>query len=135
MACPPDTDLRDTEPLGETEPTIDVHRPKPHIAVVVLGGEHDLDSAPLVEETTEEALRTSSHLIVDISPVQFIDSSIIHLLVQLRKDANTKNCRFNLVMGTAPSVERTLQICGVLPELNHVTTVDAALDESRSGTA
>jgi anti-anti-sigma factor len=124
MACVPGTTL------PGTEPTIDVHRPKPHVAVVVLAGEHDLNSAPLVEEATEEALLTCSHLIVDISPVQFIDSSIINLLVQLKKDADAKDCRFNLVMGTAPGVQRTLEICGVLPALNRVRTVDTALDES-----
>jgi anti-anti-sigma factor len=123
MACVPGTDLPDTEP------TIDVHRPKSHVAVVVLGGEHDLDSAPLVERATEEALLTCSHLIVDISPVQFIDSSIIHALIQLKKNADAKDCRFNLVMGTTPGVERALEICGVLPGLNHVRTVDAAFED------
>jgi anti-anti-sigma factor len=124
MACAPGTDFRDTEP------TVDVHRPKPHVALVVLGGEHDLDSAPLVEQATEEALLTCSHLIVDISRVQFIDSSIINLLIQLKKDADAKDCRFNLVMGTAPGVERALEICGVLPALNRVRTVSVAFDES-----
>jgi anti-anti-sigma factor len=124
MACAPGTDLRDTEP------TIDVRRPKPHVALVVLGGAHDLDSAPLVEQATEDALLTCSHLIIDISPAQFIDSSIINLLVQLKKDADAKNCRFNLVMGTTPGVERALEICGVLPALNRVRTVDTALEES-----
>ena len=116
--------------LAGTEPTIDVHWPKPHVALVVLGGEHDLDSAPLVERAAGEALLTCTHLIIDISPVQFIDSSIINLLVQLKKDADTKECRFNLVMGTAPAVERALEICGVLPALNHVKSVDAALGEA-----
>jgi anti-anti-sigma factor len=124
MTCAPDIDLADAQP------TIEVHRPKPHAAVVTLGGEHDLDSAPSLERAAGEALLTSSHLIVDISPVQFIDSSIINLLVQLKKDADAKNCRFNLVMGTAPEVEHVLEICGVLPALNHVRTLDAALAES-----
>jgi anti-anti-sigma factor len=133
MLCAPDTDLGETEPtLDEAKPTIDVQRPKPHVTLVVLGGEHDLNSAPLVEQATEEALRTSSHLIVDISPVQFIDSSIINLLVQLKKDADAKECRFNLVMGTAPGVERALEICGVLPALNHVKNVDTALEKAAS---
>jgi anti-anti-sigma factor len=131
MSCAPDTDLGETEStVDEREPTIEVQRPKPHVALVVLGGEHDLNSAPLVEQATEEALLTSSHLIVDISPVQFIDSSIINLLVQLKKSADTKDCRFNLVMGTAPGVERALEICGVLPALNHVKSVDAALGDA-----
>ena len=124
MTCAPDIELADAEP------TIEVHWPKPQVAVVTLGGEHDLDSAPRVEQAAGEALLTSSHLIVDISPVQFIDSSIIHLLVQLKKDADTKDCRFNLVMGTAPGVERAVEICGVLPALNRVRTVGMALGES-----
>jgi anti-anti-sigma factor len=115
--------------LADTQPTIDVHRPRPHVALVALGGEHDLDSAPLVEQAAREALLTSSHLVVDISRVQFIDSSIINLLVQVKKDADAKNCRFSLVMGTAPGVERALEICGVLPALNHVKTVETALEE------
>jgi anti-anti-sigma factor len=123
MAVAPDLHLLDTKP------TIDVHWPRPDIAVVVLGGEHDLSSAPLVGQAIEEALFTCSHLIVDLSPVQFVDSSIINLLVQVKKDADEHDCRFNLVMGTAPGVERTLEICGVLPALNRVETVDAALEE------
>jgi anti-anti-sigma factor len=114
----------------DTEPTIDLHRPEPDVALIALAGEHDLASAPLVEQAAEEALRTCSHLIVDLSPVQFIDSSIINLLVQLKKDADDKDCRFNLVMGTAPGVEHTLEICGVLPGLNRVKSVDEALDEA-----
>jgi anti-anti-sigma factor len=115
--------------FADTAPTIEVRWPKPHVALLVLGGEHDLDSAPLVEREAEEALCTCSHLIFDISQVQFIDSSIINLLVQLKKDADTKDCRFNLVMGTAPGVERALEICGVLPALNRVKTVETALEE------
>src|SRR5581483_6193487 len=124
MAVAPDVDL------PYTEPAIDVHWPKPHTAVVALGGEHDLASAPHVGRVIEEALFTCSHLIVDLSPVQFIDSSIINLLVHVKKNADEQDCRFSLVLGTEPGVERTLEICGVLPALNRVTTVDTALDEA-----
>jgi anti-anti-sigma factor len=116
--------------LPDIEPTIDVHWPKPDVTVVVLGGEHDLGSAPLVGGAIEEVLFTCSHLIVDLSPVRFIDSSIINLLVQVKKDADERDCRFNLVLGTEPGVERTLEICGVLPALNRVRTVDTALAEA-----
>jgi anti-anti-sigma factor len=113
--------------LPDTEPSIEVRRPTLGVALIVLGGEHDLQSAPLVEQAAEEALLTCSHLIVDLSPVQFIDSSIINLLVQLRNQANASDRRFNLIVGTAPSVKRTLEICGVLQVLNSEPSVDAAL--------
>jgi hypothetical protein len=114
MTYAPDIDL------AGIQPTIDVHWPKPHVALVVLGGEHDLDSAPLVERAAGEAFLTCTHLIIDISPVQFA----------LKKGADAKNCRFNLVMGTAPGVERALEVCGVLPALDRVRTVEAALEEA-----
>jgi anti-anti-sigma factor len=117
--------------LPDTGPTIDVSWPKPDVALVVLGGEHDLESAPPVEQATGEALLTCSHLIVDLSQTQFIDSSIINLLVHLRNEAHAKDRRFNLVMGTAPAVKRTLEICGVLQVLNCAPSVDAALAESQ----
>jgi anti-anti-sigma factor len=111
-----------------TEPVVDLHWLKPDVALLVLGGEHDLESAPGVEQAAGEALATCSHLIVDISPAQFIDSTIINLLVHTKREADTKGSRFNLVLGTTPTIERTLEICGVLPELNRVPDIDAALD-------
>jgi anti-anti-sigma factor len=111
----------------DTEPTIEVRRPRPDVLLVVLGGEHDLESAPLVEQAAGEALLTDSHLIVDLSPTQFIDSSIINLLVSLRNEANTNDRRFNLVLRKAPSVKRTLEICNVLQVLNCAPSVETAL--------
>ncbi len=111
-----------------TEPTVDLQWPKPDVALLVLGGEHDLQSAPAVEEAAGEALLTCSHLIVDISPAQFIDSTIIHLLVHTKRDADARGRRFNVVLGVSPTIERTLEICGVLPELNRVASIDTALD-------
>jgi anti-anti-sigma factor len=89
---------------------------------------HDVASAPRLDRTTHEALFTCSHLIVDISSVQFIDSSIINLLVNRKKDADANDCRFNLVLGAAPEIEQVLEICGVLEALNRVRTIDTALD-------
>jgi anti-anti-sigma factor len=101
--------------LPDTEPMIDVRWPKPDVPLVVLGGEHDLESAPHVEHAAAEALLRCSHLIFDLSEAQFIDSSIINLLVQLRNEANEQNRRFNLVIGTAPSVDAALAASPAAP--------------------
>jgi anti-anti-sigma factor len=118
------TDLCDV-----TLPTVDVHWPRPDAAVVALGGEHDLDSVPTVETSAGEAALTCSHLIIDLSQVEFVDSSIINALVRLAGELETTGRRFNVVLGTSPNIERTLDICGVLPALNRVTTLEAALEE------
>ena len=110
----------------DTEPTIEVIWSEPDVAVVVLAGEQDMGSAPVVEGAVSDALHRCSHLVIDVSAVQFVDSSIISLLVRMRREAADKGCGFNLVLNGAGSIERTLEICGVLPELNRVTTRDAA---------
>ena len=111
----------------DTEPTIEVTWPESHVALVVLAGEHDLGSVSGIESAVTEALRSCSHLVIDLSAVQFVDSSIINLLVQTKRQADESDCAFNLVLGTSRAVERTLEICGVLPELERVKTLDEAL--------
>ena len=116
-----------SQPVDIT-PTVEISWPAANLALVALGGEHDLASAPSVERAIDDALRTCSHLVIDLSEVQFIDSSHINLLVRTKNDADERGCAFSLVLnGDAPSIERTLEICGVLPVLNRVPTVAAAL--------
>jgi anti-anti-sigma factor len=119
-----------TDHLSIEPPTVEVRWPQPDTAVVALGGEHDLGSAPAVAQATDDVCTTASHLIVDLSSVGFIDSSIINLLIQVSRELQASGRRFSLVLGSSPSIERTLEICGVLPALNRVATLDAALGES-----
>jgi stage II sporulation protein AA (anti-sigma F factor antagonist) len=113
--------------LPDLTPTVEVRWPKPGVAVVALGGEHDLDSAPEVALAAEEALAAGSHVVVDLSSVEFIDSSIIKVFIHASRELQATGRRFSLVLGTSPSIERTLEICGVLPALNRVATLEAAL--------
>ncbi len=108
-------------------PTIEVRRPQPHAALVVLAGEHDLHSADEVRETFEQSLAACDHLIVDLSAAEFIDSTILGVLVQTKRRAVELDRKFNVVLGTAPVVERILEVTGVVPLLNVVPTIELAL--------
>ena len=108
-------------------PTIEVRSPQPYAALVVLAGEHDLHSADEVQQTLDQALAVSDHLIVDLSTAEFIDSTIVGVLVKTKKNANELDRKFNVVLGTAPVVERILEVTGVVPLLNVVPTVVQAL--------
>ena len=108
-------------------PTIAVCSPKPHAALVVLAREHDLYSAAEVQQTLDQSLAAYVHLIIDLSAVAFIDSSIVAVLVQAKKTATALDRKFNVVLGTAPVVERILEITGVVALLNVVPTVEQAL--------
>jgi anti-anti-sigma factor len=109
------------------QPTIEVRLPQSHAALVVLGGEHDLYSADQLRQTIDMSLSGCDHLIVDLSSAEFIDSTIIGVLVQSMKKASGVGCKFSVVLGTAPVVERALEVSGVLPLLNVMPTVERAL--------
>ena len=109
-------------------PTIEVRSPQPRVALVVLAGEHDLHSANEVQQTFDQSLAVHDHLIVDLSAAEFIDSTIVGVLLQTKKNAIELDRKFNVVLGTAPVVERILEVTGVVPLLNVVPTVEEALD-------
>ena len=108
-------------------PSVKVLRPEPEVALIVLEGEHDLASATELEQSLDDALANCSHLIVDLSTTEFIDSTTIALLIRAKKRADNADRAFNLVLGTAPIVERVLEISNVLPSLNTVTSLEHAL--------
>jgi len=110
-----------------TVPTIQVRSPRPHAALVVLAGEHDLHSADEVQQTFDQSLAVCDHLIVDLSAAEFIDSTIIQVLVQTMKTAAELGHKFNVVLGSVPVAERILEVTGVVPLLNVVPTVERAL--------
>ena len=110
-----------------SQPTLEVRSPQPGAALIVLGGEHDLHSADRLRQTTDDMLFGHEHLIVDLSRAEFIDSTIIGVLVHAMKEAEGRDRRFTVVLGTAPVVERVLEITGVLALLNVVPTVEQAL--------
>jgi anti-anti-sigma factor len=110
-----------------SEPTIQTRSPRPDAVVIELGGEHDLSSEPDLEAALERCLDVYSHVIVDISAAEYIDSSTIGLLLRAKRRADAEHHKFNLVLGTAPIVERILEVAGVLPTLHAVPTVEQAL--------
>ena len=110
-------------------PTIDVRWPRPRVAQVVLGGEHDLATRDQLDATLADTLATCSHLVVDLSTTQFIDSSTIRVLMTAKDRADAGGRDFNLLLGTAPIVERALEVTGVLPALNRVHALEDALTQ------
>ncbi len=106
---------------------IEVRWPQPQVAVVVLAGEHDLSSGEELRQALEGALARCDHLVVDLSAAEFIDSTIVAVLIQTMKDATELGRKFNVVLGTAPAVERILDVTGVIPLLAVVPTVERAL--------
>ena len=109
------------------QPAIDVRSPQPHAVLVVLRGEHDLSSAEALRQTFEQSLGRCDHLIVDLSAVEFIDSTTIRVLMETRGHAIERDRKLSVVLGTAAIVERVLEISGILGLMNVVPSVERAL--------
>ena len=120
--------------VGSTAPSMDVRWLRPGVASVTLGGEHDLSSADRLSDVLTQTLASCTHLVVDVSSTEFIDSSTIRVLVSTKGRANATSRRFNQLLGTEPIVERVLEITGVLTALNCVYTIEEAVGEPRQST-
>jgi anti-anti-sigma factor len=76
-----------------------------------LQGEFDLFNAPLLAALLEcECRRRPERLIVDLSAVEFIDSTALHALLSARK--LLPDWRGLIVVATTPTVQRTLAVSG-----------------------
>jgi hypothetical protein len=51
------------------------------------------------------------------------------------RSATELDRKFNIVLGTAPAVERILEVTGLIPLLGVVSTVEQALAMTRDGSA
>lgn len=73
------------------------------------------------------------HLILDLSKIDFIDSSGLGVLVQLAKKAQTANGSFQIV--TNPRVTQTVKLVRLEQFLSLQPSVDVALENVPKGEA
>lgn len=80
------------------------------IVAVCLEGDFDLNNAPAIGKEVGRALEDGNNLILDLSQATFIDSSVVHVLVNVSKAVTRSERAVVLQLGTAPIVERVLEI-------------------------
>jgi len=82
--------------------------------VVTLRGEHDLSTNPSLADALRDAFGSGSKVVVDLSQVEFIDSTVLRALAYGRKEA-VEHAEHELVI-VAPSgtfVSRVLRLTGI----------------------
>jgi len=96
--------------------------------VVHVRGELDISTAPMLRQVLIDVLATapSTHLVVDLSGVEFIDSTGIGVIVGAHKRATEKGGRLTTVVTTA-RVRRALKMTGLLRMWRVTESVDEAL--------
>ena len=94
-------------------------------AVVSVGGEVDLETATRLGDAALEALRDlSSHLVLDLSGVSFMDSTGLKVLLSLQRSAALAGGSLTVAGATRP-VRRILTLTGLDQTLQLVDSVDA----------
>jgi anti-sigma B factor antagonist len=84
------------------------------VVIVSLSGEHDLNTAPAVRERVEEALSSGAGVVVNLTGADFIDSSIIRVVVNARQSADAAGIGFATALeGGGSTVRRVLEVTGL----------------------
>src|ERR1700761_9421541 len=92
-------------------------RPGDDHALVSVGGEVDINSAPLLQQRLMHLLEgNESRLLVDLSGVTFIDCFATRLLAETRRRAEGRPCSVQFVALSKP-VERLAELTGLAGEL------------------
>jgi anti-anti-sigma factor len=82
--------------------------------LVTLKGEHDLSTASELGDQLDAIFATGTSLVVDLRETQFIDSSILRVLLEADRTAATSPCEhFALVVGQDSEVLHVLDLAGV----------------------
>ena len=80
-------------------------------AIVVLSGELDLGTVPRMESPLLEQLRQRPAVLVDLSALNFIDSSGIGALIRAKRNANGTPIGF--LIGAGSQVESVFGVAGL----------------------
>ena len=92
------------------------------VAVVRPRGELDLATVGELQRVLDAA-GTPARLVLDLSELSFIDSTGLHLLVELHERAQRE--RFELLLRRPrPPVDRTIELCGLGEALPFTTAFD-----------
>ena len=93
-------------------------------SILSLSGEIDLNESPEVRKQILKLLKKNINLLIDLSDVEYIDSSGVASLVEGLQVARSNNLIFSLV-GVSESAMQVLQ----LARLDTVFTTYASVDE------
>jgi len=103
--------------------------------VVTLSGEVDSSTAPLLQAKAEELITTTSDgvlLLMDLSRVEFVDSSGLRVIVSLGNELESRGGRLELT-GLSAAARRILELTGLIDRYRSDTTYEVDDEASASG--
>jgi anti-sigma B factor antagonist len=114
---------------------IELDRSDGGVVVVVLSGEHDVYTAPTLQDRIGSVIEERVPFVIDLTPATFLDSSVLRVLLEARRNAEEQGLGFAVALGDgeAPGVRRILEVTGLMPVLPVLPAREAALDAARAG--
>jgi anti-anti-sigma factor len=113
--------------LAPTLDDVQVERPAPGAAVVVFAGEHDLATRSEVRDLLGSLVLSDELIVADFSSAEFVDSTILGVLLDTNQRALELGKSFRLQLNTAAIVRRAFEVCGLFEAMEHAKTREEAL--------
>jgi len=87
----------------------------PGVALVALTGEHELYGALKLQERIESLIAEGLSIVIDLTETVFVDSSIVGVLLNARKLAQSSGVDYSVVLSgsTGEPVRRMFEITGL----------------------
>lgn len=119
--------MEDIVPAEQTPLSIDVTIPRERVALIVVKGYLDVDTATeLHHHLANQMHHGRRHLLLDLSSVPFMDSSGINIILRTYKETRQAGGSVGLI-DPAPAVRRILDLTGVSLTVPSFVSADDAL--------
>lgn len=94
---------------------VEIDRSESGVAIVSLLGEHELYSVLEIERALDQAIQEGLAVVIDLSGTEFLDSSVVAILLRAREEAHVEGASFALVIdeSTGQSVRQLFEITGL----------------------
>ena len=91
-------------------------RERGNVIIAVVEGEIDLSNAPgLLGEVTGAVPNSARGLLLDLTGIEFLDSSGVHMLYDIADRLTTRQQRFAVVLEADAPPRRAIELSGVEP--------------------
>lgn len=98
--------------------------------ILHLDADLDLNTAPALENTLRDAVRSGRHVIVDLSGVTYIDASGYRVFEECQRRLNERGCLLVLA-SPAPRIRRLIDLLHLNTVIPTCATVEDAMDTLR----
>jgi anti-sigma B factor antagonist len=116
---------------------IELDRGHDGAVVVEVIGEHDVYTAPSLRDQINAVVQERLPFVVDLTPATFVDSSVLRVLLEARRQAEEEGLGFAVALGEGegPGVRRILEVTGLMTVFPVLMSREEALEAARSAKA